>query len=185
MSHNETQSGGPIESTRSALAAARAMREQGNISRALDILEEIALDEPTLSIEEACQQDLDAMLDGITSPQDLATYHRAKGYLALGSGEDELAAAHLSISLRFAPSAQALDTLERIRQYNGRDFPITTYDDAVRLMVTSRIDMGPTERIVELLRKELDEARERDDAYAAQQAAKKLYDLTLDRSYLI
>ena len=185
MSHSQTGTNGPIESTRNALAEARAAEERSDTTRALEIYEGIALGEPSLSIEEACQRDLDALLGSITSPQDLATYHRAKGYLALGGGEDELSAAHLAISLRFAPNTEAIATLERIRQRNGRKFPITTYDDAVRLMVTSRIDMGPTERIVENLQKKLDEARKRDDTDAARQVAKKLYDLTLDRSYLL
>lgn len=185
MSHSTKDALGPLSQAGNALADARAAAARGDIAAALEQLEQLALDAPSPMVCEACERELAALLDGVTTPEQLASYHRAQGYLALAQDEAELAAAHLSFSLRFDASEQALQTLNRIRERKGRNFPITTYDDAMRLLVSTHVKLGPVERIVSRLKEQLAQARQQDDAAQAQRVSNKLYDLTLDSSYLL
>lgn len=172
------------------LSCAAACIEDGDVSGALEQLERLARDANdsslgvTALVATSCNRLLDALVDSIDTAENLASYHRAKGMLELVQGEDVLAAAHLSVSLRFAASDYARDTLGQIRERNGKRFEILSYNDALGRLLAARQPIGPTQRVVDKLQHQLDKAKAAGDDATARQVAKQLYGLTLNGRYL-
>ena len=190
MSTKNAFVGGPMGAANQGMAEVKAAIDSGDDSRALHLLEQLAADacgpmpDGGSQALEAYDRLLDELLDGITKSGDLACYHRAKGLLAMAREDDRLAAAHLSVSLRFGASEMARATLLEIRERNGSRFDITSYNDAVELLLTERRGIGPVQKVTQALEKELAQARDDSDDETAARAAHELYNLTLDKRYL-
>lgn len=190
MSSKNTSVGGPMEAASRGMADVMTAVRSGDNARALRLLEQLAADacgpmpDGGSQALDAYDRLLDEMLDSITHSGDLACYHRAKGLLALAREDDRLAAAHLSVSLRFGASDMARATLLEIRERNGSRFDIGSYNDAVELLLTARRSIGPVQRVIQVLEDELAQARDEYDDETAARAAHELYNLTLDKRYL-
>ncbi|MBP3893139.1 MAG: hypothetical protein J6D34_03775 [Atopobiaceae bacterium] len=182
---------GPMEAASQSMASIRAAIGNGDDALALRLLERSAADACGPSPDggsqalDAYDHLLDELLDGITRPEDLACYHRAKGLLALAQGDDRLAAAHLSVSLRFGASDAARSTLLQIRERNGSRFDIGSYNEALELLLASHRSIGPVQGITQLLEKQLDQECAAGNDAAATWTAQELYNLTLDKRYLM
>ena len=172
------------------LSCAAACIEDGNVSGALEQLERLARDANdssmgvTALVATSCNRLLDALVDSIDTAENLASYHRAKGMLALAQGEDVLAAAHLSVSLRFAANDYARNTLAQIRKRNGKRFEVLSYNDAIGCLLAARQAIGPTQKVVDQLQHQLDKEKSAGNDLTARQVAKQLYGLTLNGRYL-
>lgn len=126
---------------------------------------------------------LDELHPYIATPEDLARYHRAKGYVAIERGFFKLAAAHLVISTYFEQSATAQSEIMFIKAKYGEDYTGMTLHDAAEVLGKNDQPIGANERtlggMVQLLRL----ATDHDDIELAYQLARDLYMLTGDEEF--
>lgn len=126
---------------------------------------------------------LDELYPYITSPADLARFHRAKGYVSIERGLFELAAAHLVMSTFFEQSTIAQSELMFIKTKHGADYTDMMLDDAARVLKQNDQPIGASPHTVGGLVDLLRIAADHDDVETTYQLAKDLYGLTGDEVF--
>ena len=123
---------------------------------------------------------LDAAHPYIATSDDMARFHRSKGFLLIEKGEYELAAAHLMYSLMYASSELALSEIMYIKMKFGEDYTGLTPESAGRLLeekgelcVANEDTLGALYALIKI-------AIDNEDVGTAIQAAINLYELTGD-----
>lgn len=119
----------------------------------------------------------------ITTPADLAHYHRAMGYLCIERGNFEVAIAHLMTSLAFEKSTLPLGEIIYIKVEHGQDYTNMELTDSFEMLRRAGETIFADETTIAGLDQLLDVSFHHNDYETTVWTAVNLYGLMREEAY--
>ena len=118
----------------------------------------------------------------LATTQDMARFHRSKGFLLIERAQYELAAAHLMFSLAYEHSQVALSEVMYIKMARGEDYTGMTPKDALNVLDrTGELDLAlPDRKTINAMAQYMFEMIDRGEIEESAKVAGEIYQLTGD-----